>query len=96
MIVARQTLRPFDLVGRGGIEISFDFGMKRRLVVLHGQKVVGFGIEDALSDVRIASHGINGDQGAFEVEAFHQCRDGGDLVGFFVGCFWPSGRYIQE
>ena len=58
--------------------------MKRRLVVLHGQQVVGLGVEDGLGDVRIASHGVDGDQGAFEVEALHQRRDGGDLVGFFV------------
>lgn len=60
-------LRLLDRVGRCGIEIALDFGMKGRLVVLHGQKVVGFRIVDALSNVRIASHGIDGDQGAGEV-----------------------------
>ena len=64
-----DSLRLLDRVGRCGIEIAFNFGMKGRLVVLHSQKVVGFGIEDALSDVRIASHGIDGDQGAGEVDA---------------------------
>jgi hypothetical protein len=39
------------------------------LVVLHGQKVVGLGIEDRLGDVGIASDGIDRDQGASEIEA---------------------------
>jgi hypothetical protein len=79
------SLRALELIGRCRIEITLDVGMKGRLVVLHGQKVVGLGIKDALRNVRIASHGINRDQGAFEVDAFHERRDGGDLVGFFVG-----------
>ena len=85
-----DSLRLLDLVGRCVIEIAFDFGMKGRLVVLDGQKIIGLGIEKALSDVRIASHGIDGDQGASEIDAFHQRRDGGNFVGFFVGRLLPQ------
>jgi hypothetical protein len=38
----------------------------------------------ALGDVGIASHGVDGNQGAFEVEAFQKDWDSGDLVGFFL------------
>ena len=64
------------------------------MIVLHGQEVVGFGIEEALSDVWIASHAINRDQGTFEVDALRQCRNGGDLVGFFIGCLLAQHQAV--
>ena len=60
--------------------------MQGRLVVLHGQEVIDLRVEDALGDIRIASHGVDGDERAFKVDAFQKRRDGGDLVGFFVDC----------
>jgi len=52
-----DSLDPLDLAGRRCFEIAFDLRVERRLVVLHGQKIVGLGIEDGLGDGRIASHG---------------------------------------
>ena len=91
-----DSLRPLKLVGRCGIEIAPNFGMKGWLIVLHGQEVVGFGIEDALSNVWIASHSINRDQSTFEVDALHQCRDSGDLVGFFIGCLLAQHQAVSR
>ena len=50
---------PLDLAGRRCFEIAFDVGMQRWLVVLDGQKIVSLGVEDALGDVGIASHGVD-------------------------------------
>ena len=82
-----------ELVARGGIEVS-RFRVRRRLVVLHGQEICRLwhrGCSERCSGLHpMASME---DQGAFEVEAFHQRRDGGDLVGFFVGlASWPRSH----
>jgi hypothetical protein len=52
-VILTEGLEPLDLAGRCGVEIAFDVGMQRRLVVLDGQKVVGLGIADRLGDGRI-------------------------------------------
>jgi hypothetical protein len=75
-VVLADRLDLFDLAGRRCFEIAFDIGMECRLVVLHGQKVVGLGIEDRLGDVGVASDGIDRDQGAGEIEALHKGRNG--------------------
>ena len=35
---------------------------------------------------RIGSHGIDGDESAFKIDAFWKRQNGGDFVGFFVDC----------
>ena len=57
--------------------------MKRRLVALDGEQVVGPGIEGRLGDGDLAAHGIGRDQGTLEIEPLDQSRYRGDLVGFF-------------
>jgi hypothetical protein len=44
--------------------------MQGLLVVLHGQEVIDLRVDDALRDTLIASHGIDGDESAFKVDAF--------------------------
>ena len=82
-VVLVDGLDLLDFGGRRGFEIAFDIGVERRLVVLDGEKVVGPGVEDRLGDGGLAAHGIGRDQGALQIEPFHQRRNGGDLVGFF-------------
>ena len=67
-VLLSDSLGALDLAGRNRVEIAFDVGVQRRLVVLDGQEVVSFGIENALGDARIASHGIDRYQRAFDVD----------------------------
>jgi hypothetical protein len=72
-------LDALDLAFKRCFEIAFDLRVERRLVVLHDQKIVGFGIEDGLDDGRIVSHGVDRHQGALDIEAFQKGRSGGGL-----------------
>ena len=79
-VLLADGLDPLDLVGWCRFEIALDIGMERRLVVLHGQKIVGLGVEDRLGDVGIASHGIDRHQGALKIEALNKGRNRRNLV----------------
>jgi hypothetical protein len=89
-VILAQGLEPIDLAGRCCFEVTFDVGMQRRLVVLHGQKIVGLGVENALGNVRIASHGVDRDQGALEIDAIEKGRNSGDFVRFFIDRLLPQ------
>ena len=54
--------------------------MQRRLVLLHRQHVVRFGIDDGLRDFRLAAHGVDGHQRARDFEDFEELGDRRDLV----------------
>src|ERR1700691_1012520 len=82
-VVLVDGLDLLDFGRRRGCEIAFDLGMKRRLVALDGEQVVGPGIEGRLGDGDLAAHGIGRDQGTLEIEPLDQSRYRGDLVGFF-------------
>jgi hypothetical protein len=70
-------------LGRAG-EVALRLGAQGRLVLLDPKQAIGAGVDDLLSDRRIAGDGVDGDQSAVEVEQFHQLRDGDDLVGLLV------------
>src|SRR6204780_5145770 len=82
-VVLVDGLDLLDFGRRRGCEIAFDLGMKRRLVALDGEQVVGPGIEGRLGDGDLAVHGIGRDQGTLEIEPLDQSRYRGGLVGFF-------------
>jgi len=82
-MVLADCLELFDLRGRRGVEIAPDVLMQGRLVVLDCQQVVGLGVADRLGDVGIASHGIDRNQSALEIEALYEGWNGGDLIRFF-------------
>ena len=49
--------------------------------MLQRQEIIGLSHHDSFGDGRLAAHGVNGDQGSGERQAFEQQRNGGDLVG---------------
>lgn len=78
-------VRRLDQISWRIVEEADDVGMGRRAVALEGQQVVAAPAHDGLGDSAPRSHGVDGDEGAPQFEAFEQERDGGDLVGFDVG-----------
>ena len=65
---------PFSIVvletsssaGRG-FEIGFDFRFQRRLIALQRQQEIGLVLDDFGGDFDLASHGVDGDESAFEL-----------------------------
>jgi hypothetical protein len=88
-VLFADALAAFDFCARCGVEIAFDIGMQRRLVVLTANRV-GAGIENVVGDVGMTAHGIDRDQRAFKIDALDECRNGGDLVDFAATACWPS------
>ena len=72
--------------GGGIVEVAPDFVVQAGLVILDGEQVVAATIKDGLGDLGLGAHGVDGDEGASEREAFEQKRDGGDLVGLGRAC----------
>ena len=68
-------------------EVIFGIGFERWLVTFEGENVVGFVGDDLVSDLDLTTHGVDGDQRAFELLCFckfiEQIRNGGNLVGLF-------------
>ena len=85
-----EGLRAGQFLGGGGVEVAFDLGVQGGLVVLDRQKVVGPCIDDGLGESRVAAHGVDGDQGAVQVQPLQEGRNGGDLVGFHVHRLLPQ------
>src|SRR5712691_2442480 len=83
-------LAGLDFALWGRLEIAFDLLMEGWLVVLHGQEVVGLGVEDVLRDARVAAHGIDGDERAFKRQAREQSRNGDDLVRLLLDRLLPK------
>jgi hypothetical protein len=55
-------------------EEGFDFGEGCRPVFLERQQVIAAALADRLGDGALGSHGVDGDQGAAQLEAFEQPR----------------------
>jgi hypothetical protein len=76
-----------EFFGGRGAEIVLDIGFERRSIALEGQQVIGLVGDDPVSDLDLAAHGVDADQGALELlglgEMVEQIGDGGDLVGLF-------------
>jgi hypothetical protein len=71
--------------GWSGAKIVDNIGFERRLVALERQQIVGLVRDDPVGDLDLTAHGVDGDQGAFELlvfgELIEKFRNGGDLVG---------------
>ena len=89
-VVLANRLVLIQFVRRSGFEVAFDLLMQGRLVILDGQEVVATRIQDGLRDGRAAPHGVDRNQGAFQVQALEQRRYGHDLVGLFVHGVLPE------
>ena len=74
-----------EFLRRRGVEIGLDFGFQRRLIALQRQQKIGLVRDDLGGDLDLTSHGVDGDEGAFELfrlgQMVEQIGDGGDLVG---------------
>jgi hypothetical protein len=57
-----------------------DVAMKSRLVVLERQQVIGAPVANSGGDLLLAADGIDGDDGALEIQQREKLGDGGDLV----------------
>ena len=94
-------MRPWSPLGRletavdfGGriIEVAPDLVVQAGLVALERQQVVAAAVEDGLGDLCLRAHGVDGDEGPGQRQAFEQQRNGGDLVGLGLTRCWPSTR----
>lgn len=82
--------RPMVMVGRGVVgegggtglgEHLGDRGVRRRMVVLQRQRVIGTLADDLGGDGGLAAQRVDGHRRPAQVEQPHQGGDGGDLVG---------------
>ena len=73
--------------GGSGAEIVLDVGFQRWLVAFEGEEIIRFVGDDLVGNLDLAAHGVDGDQGTFELAGFSELidkiRNGGDFVGFF-------------
>ncbi len=58
--------------------------VRRALVALQGKDVIRLLLHDACGDLLLGPHGVHGDDGAFQGEAFQKRRDRRDFVAFAV------------
>ena len=74
-----------EFVRRRIVEIAGDFGLEIGMVALEREQEVGLVTGDPGGDIGLAAHGIDGDDGAFELlglgEMIDEFGNGGDLVG---------------
>jgi hypothetical protein len=76
------------VVGRF-VEQLLDISVHSGPVLLQRHAIMATAVTDRTDDVRLRPHGIHRDQSAFQIEVLQQQRDGGDLVGFLLGCLYP-------
>ena len=55
------------------------------LIAFDGEDVIASLFDDLGGDVLLRSHGVDGDDGVFDLKEFQQFGDGCDLVALFVG-----------
>jgi hypothetical protein len=61
-------------------EKLFDIGVQGCLIFLAGENIVGALFDDSCGDGLLRSHGVDGDDGAFERQHVEQFGNGGDLI----------------
>ena len=76
-----------QLTLRCGAEIGCNVGLERRLIALHGEQEIGLVGDDPISNIDLATHGVDGDERAFKLagvgEMVEEVGDRGDLIGLF-------------
>ena len=73
----------FEIIGFLLGHEEFDIFAQRALITLQGQDIIGFLVHDLLGDGTLATHRVDGDDGAFDVHHLEQLGNGDDLVGLF-------------
>ena len=84
VIGIRGGVRRVDQAGRRIGEKAGDVVVGRRPIGFEREQVIPTPPYDRVCDGGLRAHGIDGDEGAGQFQAFEQQRDGGDLVGFGV------------
>jgi len=77
-------------------EQRLDLGACAGLVLLEREHVVPAAVENGSGDGGLRSHGVDGDQGAGQLQALQQQRDGGDLVGLLRHRFLPQHEPLRR
>ena len=74
-----------EFLRRRGFEVGFDLGFQGRLIALQRQQKIGLVFDDLGGDFDLTPHGVDGDEGAFELfllgQMIEQDGDSRDLVG---------------
>src|SRR5208337_1342 len=65
------------------IDEELDIVFERALIALQGEDVIGFLVDDRLSDFALATHRVDGDHRPLDRQHAQQLGNGDDLVGFF-------------
>src|SRR6516164_3625334 len=82
MVGVGRLMKGFDALGLLIGEEVFDVLEQNRPIGFEREQIVAAARNDRLSDVGLGSHGVDGDEGALEVEALQKRRNGADFVGF--------------
>ena len=80
MIAVRGLMRRLQHVGGRRVEEGDDVPVEKRAIGLQRRQFVAAARNDLFRDVDLGSHGVDGDERAFEFEPFEQQRNGDDLV----------------
>src|SRR5215468_7914419 len=100
-VIAIDGLMPADLCLGEPVGFLFrgkklDILAQRALIAFEREDVVGALIQDFLSNVALTAHSVDGHGGAGQLDTVKKCRNGGDLVRFFVDRLLakdkPAGR----
>jgi hypothetical protein len=62
----------------------FDVLAQCALIAFEGEDVIGLLLDDLLGDVALAAHGIDGHDGALDLQHIEKRRNGDDLVRFVL------------
>ena len=65
------------------VDEELDIVFERALIALQGEDVIGFLVDDRLSDFALATHRVDGDHRPLDRQHAQQLGNGDDLVGFF-------------
>jgi len=75
---------------------QFDVFMKRALIALQGQNVVGLSVDDFPGNLPLAAHGVDRHHRAFDRKHIDQCGDGCDFVGFLRDLHLPQYQLLPR
>ena len=64
------------------------------MIVFEAQHVMGSGLVNHLGDLLLCSHGVDGDNRAFDGQLFQKLGDCGDFVAFLVDLHLPQNQVV--
>lgn len=76
------------------LKVGFDILQQTPLIAFQAQHVVAALANDLFGDFLLTTHGIDGDDGAGNIQALQELGNGGDFVGFVVDFHLPQHQAI--